>query len=53
MANHPVPDNDPKYMNNTYGTTYLITDPRADRYLDRAYKQKLKQMKTITDAWTI
>lgn len=38
MANHPIPDNVPHIMNEEFGTTVLITDPRADAYLARARK---------------
>jgi len=33
MATHPVPDNVPEMMKDQFGTTVLITDPRADKYL--------------------
>jgi hypothetical protein len=56
MAIHPIPDNDQAYMAQQHGTSYLITDPRADRYLAQAHREhmaKLKQKKEIMDAWTI
>jgi hypothetical protein len=56
MAIHPIPDNDKAYMTQQHGTSYLITDPRADKYLARAHREhlaKLKQSKMIIDAWTI
>jgi hypothetical protein len=56
MAIHPIPDNDKAYMAQEHGTSCLITDPCADRYLDQAHREhlaKLKQKKTIVDAWTI
>jgi len=40
MANHPIPDNVPNMMNSDFGTTVLITDPRADIYLSQARKMK-------------
>ena len=33
MANNPIPDNVPSMMKNDFGTTVLITDPRADQIL--------------------
>lgn len=53
MAIHPVPDSDKKYMSQTHGTSYLITDPRSERYLAEARKNILREKKKITDAWTI
>ena len=35
MANHPIPDNVPSIMQQQFGTTVLITDPAADRYLSK------------------
>jgi len=35
MANHPIPDNVPNIMQQDFGTTVLITDPRADKYLNK------------------
>lgn len=34
MANHPIPDNVPSMMEDDFGTTVLITDPRSDKYLN-------------------
>lgn len=56
MAIHPVPDTDFAYMSQNHGTSYLITDPRADRYLAQAHREKmakLKERKTVLDSWTI
>jgi hypothetical protein len=56
MATHPIPDNSPTYMAQSHGTTCLITDPRADKYIAQAHKErvaKMKELKAITDAWTI
>jgi len=53
MAIHPIPDTDKKYMSQTYGTSYLITDPKADRLLAEAHKRALQDKKKITDAWAI
>lgn len=38
MANHPIPDHNYNMMQNDFGTTVLITDPAADKYLMRATK---------------
>lgn len=35
MANHPIPDHVPSIMQQEFGTTVLITDPAADRYLSK------------------
>jgi hypothetical protein len=35
MANHPIPDNVTELMKNDFGTVYLITDPRSDKYLNK------------------
>jgi hypothetical protein len=53
MAIHPIPDTDRTYMSQTHGTSYLITDPKADRLLAEAHKKTLREKKKITDAWTI
>ena len=56
MAINPIPDNDPVYMVQKHGTSCLITDPRADKYLTQSRREKmakLKELKTIVDAWTI
>lgn len=56
MKKPTTPDRDTKYMLEQHGTACLITDSRADRYLERARKErmaKLKERKTIMDAWTI
>lgn len=56
MAIHSVPDNNPTYMEQTYGTVYLITDPRSNTLLEQVHREclaKLKERKTITDSWTI
>lgn len=39
----PYPDFLQETMFQDHGTKYLITDPRADYYLDQARKQKLKE----------
>ena len=33
MSNHPIPDHDCEYMEETHGTKYLITDPKSDKIL--------------------
>jgi hypothetical protein len=56
MAIHPIPDNNKEYMSQQHGTSYLITDPQADALLASAHRQRmqaLKELKTITDSWTI
>jgi hypothetical protein len=56
MAIHPIPDSNPAHMAQSHGTRCLITDPKADRYLAQARKErvaKMKELKAITDAWTI
>jgi hypothetical protein len=53
MAIHPVPDSDKKYMSQTHGTSYLITDPKSNKFLEEARKNMLREQKKITDAWTI
>jgi hypothetical protein len=37
MANNPIPDNVPEMMQHDFGTTVLITDPKADKYLKLAH----------------
>ena len=39
MANHPVPDHVPSMMQHDFGTTVLITDPLADKYLNDTKKR--------------
>jgi hypothetical protein len=39
----PYPDFLQETMFEEHGTRYLITDPRADYYLEQARKQKLKE----------
>ncbi len=38
MANNPVPDNVPNLMKRDFGTVVLITDPRADYFLNQTRK---------------
>lgn len=40
-------------MKADHGTVVLITDPRSDKYMAKAAKQKLAAKKAIVDAWTI
>lgn len=47
MANSPV-DMNSKIMQEEFGTRYLITDPRADKYLDKA-KREAADQKKFTD----
>ena len=44
MAIHPV-DRNTELMQKEFGTTVLITDPAADRLLERAAKEKPNQKK--------
>jgi len=44
MANLPV-DKNPKMMQEDFGTVVLITDPAADKYLDKAAKENSEQEK--------
>ncbi|AIX37632.1 hypothetical protein Syn7803US83_68 [Synechococcus phage ACG-2014d] len=41
MANSPNPDTVPSLMENDHGTIVLITDPRADIYLNKV-SEKLR-----------
>lgn len=36
MANHPIPDNVPRMMQQDFGTVVLVTSPMADKYLQKA-----------------
>jgi len=44
MANLPV-DKNSKMMQEDFGTVVLITDPAADKYLDKAAKENSEQEK--------
>jgi hypothetical protein len=39
MANNPIPDHVTEMMNYDFGTKYLITDPKSDKYLNM-YRKK-------------
>jgi hypothetical protein len=41
MAIHPNPDRNETLMTLDHGTMCLITDPRADRYLNKIRKEKI------------
>ena len=43
MANNPNPEFIQEIMENDYGTRVLITDPKADIYLEQHRKRQLKQ----------
>lgn len=45
MANHPNPDNVPSMMQEDFGTKVLITDPAADRLLNKAARENPLQKK--------
>jgi hypothetical protein len=53
MAIKPNPDTNQNLMQADFGTRYLITDPRSERYLREAHINHLKESKRIIDAWTI
>ncbi len=40
MATNHVPDNVPSMMESDFGTTVLITDTKADKYLAMASKRR-------------
>lgn len=40
MANNPIPDHVPSMMERDFGTVVLITDPRADKYLNDSAKNR-------------
>jgi|TARA_B100000073_G_scaffold143018_1_gene117667 hypothetical protein len=42
MANSPNPDYVPSMMRADFGTEILITNPKADRYLQRAQKSIMR-----------
>jgi len=46
MANNPRPDFLSEVMFQEHGTRVLITDPAADRYLERHRQQKMKIQQT-------
>lgn len=39
MANNPIPDHVTEMMNRDFGTKYLITDPKSDKYLNMSRKK--------------
>jgi hypothetical protein len=45
MANHPNPDRNASMMQKDFGTKVLITDPSADKYLERAKREDPTQKK--------
>ncbi len=51
MANNPNPEFIQEIMEKDYGTRVLITDPKADIYLEQARKLKLKQIKEKFPQW--
>ena len=51
MANNPNPEFIQEIMENDFGTRVLITDPKADVYLEQARKLKMKQIKEKFPQW--
>ena len=51
MANNPNPEFIQEIMENDFGTRVLITDPKADIYLEQAKKLKMKQIKQKFPQW--
>lgn len=45
MSNHPVPDSNPEYMMENWGTKYLITDPKSDQVLREVAYDHLNDIK--------
>lgn len=45
MSNHPVPDSNREYMMDTWGTKYLITDPKSDNLLREVSYDHLNDIK--------
>ncbi len=48
MATNHVPDHIPSMMENDFGTTVLITDTKADKYLAKASKQRQERDSDIS-----
>lgn len=53
MATHPIPDSNKEHMLKEHGTAVLITDPKANQYLNLAHRRILREKKRIVDSWTI
>lgn len=53
MAIKSSPDRNEDLMKSDHGTTCLITDPKADYYLNLHHRETLRKTKEIKDAWTI
>lgn len=53
MAIKPNPDRSEALMKADHGTVCLITDSRADYYLNISHKDALRKAKEIKDSWTI
>jgi len=51
MANKPIPDNVPSMMQNDFGTSVLITDPKSDALLRKARIQKYKIPENRMEKW--
>lgn len=48
MATNHVPDHIPSMMEEQFGTTVLITDTKADKYLAMASKQRQERDSDIS-----
>ncbi len=51
MANNPNPEFIQEIMEEDFGTRVLITDPKADTYLEQSRKLKMKQIKQKFPQW--
>ena len=51
MANNPNPEFIQEIMEEDFGTRVLITDPKADTYLEQSRKFKMKQIKQKFPQW--
>jgi len=53
MAIKPSPDRSEPLMKADHGTVCLITDTRADYYLNMHHRDNLRKAKEVKDSWTI
>lgn len=53
MAIKPNPDRSETLMKADHGTVCLITDSRAEHYLNQHHMDTLRKAKEIKDSWTI
>jgi len=51
MANNPIPDNIPSMMQNDFGTSVLITDPRSDALMKKARMKKYAIPENRLEKW--